>query len=114
MMTYNDYYKLYSHYFTGIETEGMTDYEIDNMIEIMYETIATAENERIAIERENNIKNAMYLLNKIDDISKEIELFLVSKADDIGFKIMTDPQYNIDQFSDYHKLIEALKQKGIQ
>jgi hypothetical protein len=47
-------------------------------------------------------------------MSNEIELFLFSKADDIGFKIMTDPQYSIDQFSDYPKLIELLKQKGIQ
>ena len=65
-------------------------------------------------EYENNLKNATYLTNKIDTLSNDIELYLVSKADDIGFKIMTDPQYSIEQFSDYPKLIEALKERGIQ
>jgi len=113
-MNFQEYYKLYNHYFTGIETDGLTDYEIDNIIEIMYETINTAETERIAMERENNLKNSAYLKDKIDTMSNDIELYLVSKADDIGFKIMTDPQYSIEQFSDYPKLIEALKERGIQ
>ena len=111
-MTGLEFVRYYNKYFEGV-SDRLTPMEIDNMIEIMYESIMDAEGSKLKIDRDKNIEGCMILLNKVDKQRAEIEDFFVSRADDIAEKIMTDSAYSTELFADYPKLIQELKNRGL-